>query len=166
MKKLFQSVSLFVVALGLMGCPYESHVPITRPNIPVRKDLLGHWSSKDEVYHQYTVTKASEYVYGILQENTLGDKRKFKGHVSEIKGGIFMNLHCDSLDVYYLYRIQMDAPTRLVFIPIEPATPRQFHHSESLQEYVEKNMNLKSFYNEGEKLLFEKKNDEATLTTP
>lgn len=156
MKTTVYTTLLLILSLAFMGCPYESEVPITKPTTPIKKEYLGVWNSKDEVYHSYTVTEASPTEYRILQKNLLGETRQFKAHLSEIRGGVFLNLHCDSLNIYYLYRLQIDAPDKIVFIPIDPTIPEHYKNSEDLRHYVEKNMNLQSFYNAMDQILFER----------
>jgi len=156
MRKLKFLTVLSVCCLGLFGCPYESQVPITHPTIPVDTRMLGKWSSKDEVYNTYTVTKASPVEYHIVQQN-ISNTSRYKGHLSEIKGSYFMNLYSDSTKSYYLYRVKMDTTARrFTLIPISNNLPDHFGSVEGLRNYVEKNMNFQSFYNENDKAEYEK----------
>lgn len=156
MKKIGQSIILFVLSLSFMGCPYQSEVPITQPTFPVKKEYLGKWMSKDEIYNSYTVSKAGTSSYSIIQENTLGEQRQYTAHVSELKGGaLFLNLHCDSSDIYYFYRIQIDAPTRLVLVPVAPSLSEYFISSASLRTFMEKNLSFQKFYDDENKARYE-----------
>jgi len=162
MKKLIHFSLLVVCCLGLFGCPYESHVPISKPSIPVDTRFIGEWSSKDEVYNTYTVTKASETEYKIIQRN-ISNTAKFKGYLTEIKGNMFMNLYSDSTKTYYLYRVKMDEEAnRFLFTPLSPDLPDHFGSMDGLRTYVEKNMNLKSFYNEDDQVEYQKVSDNPT----
>jgi hypothetical protein len=151
MLKLFQFSALAVCFLSLLGCPYESTVPISQPSVPVDSRYLGNWTSEDEVYNTYVVTKASATEYNILQES-IGHRASFKGFLSEVKGNTFMNLYSDSTKSYYIYKVKTDsAGARLLFTPVADNLPEHFSSQEALKGYVEKNMNFKTFYDEANK---------------
>ena len=153
----FKLLSLLsVCCLGLFGCPYESQVPISQPFIPVDNRLLGKWGSKDEVYNTYIVSKASPTEYHIIQHN-ISSTSKYKGHLSEVKGAVFMNLYSDSLRSYYLYRVKMDSTgNRFTFIPVSQHLSDHFGSTDGLKNYVEKNMGFQSFYDDEDKIEYEK----------
>ena len=147
---------LAVFCLGLFGCPYESQVPISKPTIPVDQRLLGSWSSKDEVYNTYTVSRASATEYQILQENITG-VQKFRGFLSEVKSTMFMNLYSDSTRSYFIYRVKLDpAASRMTLIPLNRNLPEHFGSMDGLRTYLEKNLSFQSMYNEREKADFQK----------
>jgi hypothetical protein len=151
MKNLMQLSLAVVCCLVLMGCPYESQVPISKPTIPVDSRLLGSWSSNDEVYNSYIVTRASEAEYHILQHNIAGTSR-FRGHLTEVKNAIFMNLYSDSTKNYYLYRVSLTPDgDRLTLLPVSKDLPHHFGSMDGLRNYIEKNYSFQSFYNEADK---------------
>jgi hypothetical protein len=118
--------------------------------------MLGKWTSKDEVYNTYTVTKASPSEYHIIQHN-ISSTSRYKGHLSEVRGTLFMNLYSDSTKSYYLYRVRLDTTgSRFTLIPVAANLPDHFGSVDALRSYVEKNMNFKSFYNEADKADYEK----------
>jgi len=160
MRKLTYLSLVAICCLGLFGCPYESNVPISRPSIPVDGRLLGNWSSKDEVYNTYTVTRASETEYNIVQHN-ISHTSLYRGYLSELKNNLFMNIYSDSTKSYYLYRVQVDADAnKFTLTPLSQDLSDHFGSMDGLRNYVEKNMNLKSFYNENDKAEFEKINQD------
>lgn len=162
MKKLMQFSMLAICCLGLFGCPYESQVPISTPSVPVDTRFLGKWSSKDEVYNTYVVTKATETEYKILQQN-ISHTARYTGFLSEVKGNMFMNLQSDSTGTYYLYRVKMDTKgNKFVFVPLAENLPDHFGSMDGLRNYLEKNMNFQSLYNETDRAEFEKIEDNAT----
>lgn len=164
MKKLIHLSLVAICCLGLFGCPYESQVPISTPNIAVDNRLLGVWSSKDEVYNTYIVSKGSDKEYRIVQKN-ISNTSKFTGFLSEVKGTLFMNLRCDSTGTYYLYKFRLDAAgNKFSLLPLSDNLPDHFGSMDGLKNYMEKNMNFQSFYNETDKSDFEKINtDESTV---
>lgn len=155
MRRIFQFTIVAFFSLGLFGCPYESQIPISKPSIPVDTRLLGKWTSKDEVYNTYTVSKASETEYKILQKN-IASTSKFIGYLSQLKGNTFINLFSDSTQTFYLYRIIFDQPDKFSLIPVANNLPAHFGSMEALKDYFEKNMNFQSFYNESDKAEFVK----------
>jgi hypothetical protein len=137
-------------------------VPISSPTLPIDNRFLGQWSSKDEVYNTYIVSKASETEYKILQKN-ISNTAKFTGFLSEVKGATFMNLYSDSTKTYYLYRVKMDtSANKFVFTPLASDLPDHFGSTEGLRTYLEKNMNLKSLYNEDDRTEYEKISNHPT----
>jgi len=159
MRKLTYYSLLAICCLGLFGCPYESQVPISGPTIPVDNRLLGNWSSKDEVYNTYTVTKASPTEYHIVQHN-ISNTSYYRGHLSEVRNTLFMNLYSDSTKSYYLYKVKMDpAGARFTLVPLSESLPDHFGSMDGLKTYLEKNMNFQSFYNEQDRAEYEKQNN-------
>lgn len=156
MKKLTYLSLVAICCLGLFGCPYESQVPISQPTVPVDNQLFGTWVSKDEVYNTYTVTQASETEYNIVQYN-ISNTSYFRGYLSEVRNNIFMNLYSDSTKSYYLYKVKVD-PTgnKFTLIPLAQRLPDHFGSMDGLRNYLEKNMNFQSFYDENDKAEFEK----------
>jgi len=157
MKKLLQSFTGILCALLLCGCPYESSVPIDTPKIPVEESLLGQWVTDAESYNEYFITKAGNTQYRIRQKSITGNTAYFTAHLSEVKGTSFLNVYSDSLRVYYLYRIKLSAKEgKCSLMPVSAAISEQFASSLDLRKYVEKNMNLLSFYNGSEQEEFVK----------
>ncbi len=147
MNKLMQSGILILCCLLLYGCPYQSTVPITTPSIPVDERLLGQWASDAQSYNEFYVSKIDNFHYKVLQQAITGQTSVFKAHLSEIRGVSFLNLYSDSTQTYYLYRINLNAPEgRLTLLNISERIGDQFNSSASLRQFVEKNMNQKSFY--------------------
>lgn len=163
MKKLIQFSLLAMCCIILMGCPYESQVPISSPSIPVDNRLFGKWVCDDEVYNSYFVTKASETEYNILQQN-VGQTTRFKGYLSEVKGHMFMNLYSDSIGKYYLYRVKLEpSGSKLTLLPLSHNLPDHFGSMDALKSYVEKNVNFQSLYSEADKAQYQK-SDEGVLS--
>ncbi len=156
--KIFASLGLLLVfCLCLMGCPYESSVPISKPTFPVEKKFLGRWESPDEVYNHYTVTEASPTQYDIVQVNTMGDVARYSAFISEVRAIMFLNVFSDSSKKYFLYRIDIDSSGKSFELkPLSKELPEHFSNSEQLRNFILKNMNLISFYAEEDKAVFYK----------
>lgn len=147
MKQLLQCCILAICSLMLYGCPYESAVPVSPAAIPVDEQMLGQWVSEAESYNEYFVSKADPLHYKVEQRSITGHTAEYIAHLSQIKGVTFLNVYSDSAKTYYLYRINTNsAEGRFSLLPISNKTSEQFNSSASLRQFVEKNMNLKSFY--------------------
>ena len=148
MKNLLQSVALCLGCLLLYGCPYESTVPIDTPKLPVDEKLLGQWVSDAESYNEYFITKANNTQYRVQQKSVTGNTAWYLAHISEIKGATFLNLYSDSTNTYYLYRVILNPDgAKCSLVPVSQTLNEQFQSSAALRQYIEKNMNLRSFYN-------------------
>ena len=147
MKKTLQSGILALCCLMLYGCPYESTVPISKPSIPVEERLLGQWVSDAQSYNEYFVSQADKMHYKVAQRAITGHTAEYLGHLSEIRGVTFLNLYSDSTKTYYLYRINLNtSEARFSLMSVSNKLSEQFTSSAVLREFVEKNMNLRSFY--------------------
>ncbi len=147
MKNLLQSGILALCCLMLYGCPYESTVPVSQPSIAVEEHLLGQWVSEAESYNEYFVSKADKMHYKVIQRAITGHTADYLAHLSEVKGVTFLNLYSDSTQTYYLYRINLNtAEARFSLIPVSNKLNEQFSTAASLRQFIEKNMNLRSFY--------------------
>ncbi len=157
MKQLLQFSVLALCCLVLYGCPYESHVPIDAPNVPVANNLLGKWKTPDESYSEYYISRANATQYRIQQRVTTGETKQYLAHITQIKSALFLNLYSDSTKTYYLYRIKMNVEgSRLTLMPLSENLSEHFGSSIGLKSYVEKNMNMQSMYNDNDKEDFEK----------
>lgn len=124
--------------------------------MPVDTRLLGKWNSDQEAYNDYTVSQATALEYRIIQKN-ISNTTRFTGFLSEVKGSLFMNVYSDSTRTYYLYRVRTDSTgSRFTLTPVADNLPDHFGSIDALRNYVEKNMNLKSFYNEADQAEFYK----------
>lgn len=147
MKKSLQSGILALCCMMLYGCPYESTVPVSQPSIPVEERLLGQWVSEAESYNEYFVSKADKMHYKILQRAITGHTADYLAHLSEVRGITFLNLYSDSTKTYYLYRINFNSSEAgFSLMPVSNKLNEQFTSSAALRLFVEKNMNLRSFY--------------------
>jgi hypothetical protein len=101
--------------------------------------------------------------YSIVQKN-ISSTSRFKGFLSEVKGSMFMNVYSDSTRSYYLYRVKIDpSANRFTLVPLSENLPDHFGSVDGLRNYLEKNMNFQSFYNEADKAEFEKADEPTAL---
>lgn len=123
--------------------------------------MFGKWTSKDEVYNTYTVSQASATEYNIVQVNSIGDVTHYKGFLSQVKGAMFMNVYSDSTKAYFLYKVVIDGADKFTLIPFSDEIKERFTNSAALQDFVGRNMNLRSLYK-----LEDKADFQQTATAP
>jgi len=152
MKNLLPLGILAFCCVVLMGCPYESHVPIGLPTAPVDTRYVGKWGSEDETYNKYTVEVKNATEYKIVQHSITGNTAHFTGYLTDVKGATFMNLFSDSTQTYFIYRINLDpGGNKFTLVPVSEKLGEHFGSSDALRNYVEKHLNLQSFYNQEDK---------------
>lgn len=157
MKKLLPLGLLAMLSVVLFGCPYESSVPLSKTGMPVDHRFIGKWISDDETYNKYTVELKNESEYKITQRSLTGNTAHFTGYLTDVKGATFMNLYSDSTKTYFLYRVKIEPnANRLTLMPISEKLDEHFGSSDALRNYVEKHLNLQSFYNDADKEEFYK----------
>lgn len=154
--KRYRSLYLLpVLSIILWGCPYESKIPLGSPTEKVDKRLLGKWESEDEVYNSYIISPANQYEYNIIQKATTGETHKYRGFISRIRGGYFLNAFSDSTKTYHLYRLKIDSvKNEVTVMPFAKDIPFRFgdfpktapNDTQALNNFVWRNMNLRDFY--------------------
>lgn len=153
-----------VLSIVLWGCPsYESKIPLSSPSEKVDRNLLGKWESEDEVYNSYIISPAGQYEYNILQKTTAGETHKYKGFISRIRGGYFLNAFSDSSHTYHLYRLKIDSVNNQVtLMPFAKDISTRFkdfpkaapNDTQALNNFVWRNMNLRDFYDVDEQAVY------------
>ena len=163
MKKYWSIYLLPVLSIILWGCPYESKIPLSKPTEKIDRNLLGKWESEDEVYNSYTISPANQYEYNIVRKTTTGETHKYRGFISMIRGGYFLNAFSDSTKTYHLYRLKIDSTNNEVTVmPFSKELSKRFNDfprsnpndTQALNDFVWRNMNLRDFYNVEEQSVF------------
>lgn len=155
MKRYIVLILLPLISIILWGCPYESKIPLSKPSEKIDRSLLGRWESEDEVYNSYTISPVNQYEYNIVQKTSVGETHKYKGFISKIRGGTFLNAYSDSLKTYFLYRLKIDTATNEVtLMPFSKDLRNRFkdfpiqnpNDTQALNDFVWRSMNLRDFY--------------------
>ena len=155
MNKLVQVVAMAACCFFLMGCPYETEVPISDPSVKFPADLLGKWepqSSSDEII---TIKKKTDYIVSISKtkkEPKEDDKpEEYEAYISEVDAVKFLNIsevdEQGSDAKYYLYKIEVSANNSLITLnAVTENIDEQFNSSAELKAFIQKNMRLSFFY--------------------
>jgi hypothetical protein len=165
MNKYWIATLLPLLSLLLMGCPYDSKIPLSNPEQNINKQFLGTWESEDEVYNTYTISPLSARQYSIVQKTMTGDIHKYIGFISVIRGALFLNAYSDSTKTYFLYRLKFDAEgNEMKVMPFAKNLPEKFEDfpkkltdTQALNNFVWRNMNLRGFYDIDEQATYKKR---------
>ena len=151
------------LSLVLMGCPYESKIPLdsadkSKPD----KALVGKWEEKgSDSYtwkceldgNQYRIEKQSI-------EDKDDDPTIYIGWLTEVGGSQWMNVYerdYSSDKEYMIYRVEMKGGgDRAKFRAMTDNVTEEFTTSDEFKTFVKKNMELSFFYNKDDEKTFYK----------
>ena len=150
-----QLFAMAVCCLLLMGCPYETEVPISEPSVKFPADLLGKWESKSSGDEIMTIRKKTDYIVSISKtkkEPKEDDKsEEYEAYLSEVDAVKFLNIsevgEQGSGAKFYLYKIEVSANnSRITLNAVTENIDEQFSNSAELKAFIQKNMHLSFFY--------------------
>lgn len=162
MKTVNIAVLAGALSMVLMGCPYESKLPLdsadkSKPD----KDLVGKWEEKDSDDYtwkcemdgnQYRIEKKSV-------ESSDDEPTIYIGWLTDVGGTPFMNVYeqdYSSDRSYMLYKMVKKSEDRIKFMAVTDNITEEFTTSEELKTFVKKNMELSFFYNKDDEKTFYK----------
>lgn len=155
MNKLMQLFAMTACCFLLMGCPYETEVPISEPSVKFPADLLGKWESKSSGDEIMTIRKKTDYIVSISKtkkEPKEDDKpEEYEAYLSEVDAVKFLNIsevgEQGSGAKFYLYKIEVSANnSRITLNAVTENIDEQFSNSAELKAFIQKNMHLSFFY--------------------
>ncbi|HLP38481.1 hypothetical protein [Lacibacter sp.] len=161
MNKLVQLVAITACCFLLMGCPYETEVPISDPSVKFPAELLGKWapqSSSDEII---TIKKKTDYIVSISKtkkEPKADDKpEEYEAYLSEVDAVKFLNIselsEQGSGANFYLYKMEVAANgSRITLNAVTENIDEQFSNSAELKSFIQRNMHLSFFYEKEEEI--------------
>ncbi|NCU05447.1 MAG: hypothetical protein GXC73_15865 [Chitinophagaceae bacterium] len=155
MNKLLSLILVSAMSFLLMGCPYETEVPIDQPSVKFPSNLLGKWEPKSSSDELLTISKKTEYVVTISKSKKkpeANDKAElYEAYLSEIDGVKFLNIteknEYSSGSKFYLYKLEVSASaSRLTLSPVTENIDEKFSTSAELKAFIQKNMQHSFFY--------------------
>jgi hypothetical protein len=161
MNKLMQLVAMAACCFLLMGCPYETQVPINEPSVKFPAELFGKWESQSSSDEIMTIRKKTDYIVSISKtkkEPKEDDKpEEYEAHLSEVDAVKFLNIselsEQGSGAKYYLYKIEISANnSRIALNAVTENIDEQFNSSAELKAFIQKNMHLSFFYEKEEEI--------------
>jgi hypothetical protein len=157
-KKIFKVSILASMMMLLTACPYQSKVPISKPDEKISKDLLGDWIATSELEYDnptyYSIAKFSKVKYEVVEnsystyDSTYSEKKYFM-HSSTLGDRTFMNVQEASGGDYYLHYLEI-GDNEFTLFEVSENIDEQFTSSAALKAFVEKNMELSFFYSKSE----------------
>lgn len=154
MKKSILFCFLFLIAISFYGCPYDTKVPISEPEIKINDSYLGVWTVKN-MKTKYRLTKEDEYhilITSMNVDSTSKDTTKYSAYFSRIDNVTFLNIRniskgsfVDS-DSYFLYRFEVISNNEIKTNEVTNNIKEKFTSSGELHDFIKKYMNLSFFY--------------------
>ncbi len=156
MKKLLYFFAVITASFFVMGCPYESEVPIDKPEVKFPVALVGKWEPKSSSDDIYSVKKKDDYTIVItkLKKDAKPDDTpdEYEAFVSEVAGLKFLNLSEKKGEdygtkKYYLYKLDLSpSGARLTLSPVTENIDEKFQTSAELKNFIQQNMKHSFFY--------------------
>jgi len=154
-----------ILTLVLTACPYKSDYPVDVPNQKVDITMLGKWEDANGSTSMsgekaiYSVTKKSEFIYGIETSSWYYDeeagesfenKQIFDGHISLIGDTKFFNVkqtfpEQDADGKYYIYMMEV-AGNNCILSEVSACIDKTFSSSSELKSFLLKNINNELLY--------------------
>lgn len=148
------------LSMVLMGCPYESKLPLdTADKSKPDKSLCKEWDEKDnddDIWkceldgNQYKITKKS-------LESPEEDPTVYFGWLTQVGEAQFLNVYEQSYEdkSYMLWKmVKKGEGDRIKFMAVTDNITEEFTTSEDLKAFVKKNMELSFFYNKDDEKTF------------
>lgn len=161
MNKLMQLFAMVTFCFLLMGCPYETEVPVSEPSVKFPAELLGKWEPKTSSDEIMTIKKKTDYIVSISKtkkEPKEDDKtEEYEAYISEIDAVKFLNIselgEHGSGAKFYLYKMEVSANgSRITLNAVTENIDEQFSNSAELKAFIQKNMHLSFFYEKEEEI--------------
>lgn len=160
--KLFSYLSLAICCLVLMGCPYESEVPLSEAKTKPSDSLIGVWEESGNSTVTISVERGVGNTLKIVKttqnegmDPTIED---YGAHITDINGQMFLNVsEIDDYDTaphYYIYKLEKNGEFKMVLYEVTPNIREKFNSSEEMKSYFAANMNNSYFYSTGELTYF------------
>ncbi|MBK8087658.1 MAG: hypothetical protein IPK31_06790 [Chitinophagaceae bacterium] len=156
MKRLLYFFAVITASLFLMGCPYETEVPIDKPEVKFPAGLLGKWEPKSSSDDIYTIKKKDDYIITItkVKKEAKPDDaaEEYEAFISDVGGIKFLNLSEKKGEdfgtkKYYLYKLEISpSGARLTLSPVTENIDEKFQTSAELKNFIQQNMKHSFFY--------------------
>lgn len=150
------------LSMVLMGCPYESKLPLdTADKSKPDKALEGKWEEKESTDYTWSC-KMDGNQYRIEKksiESSEDEPTIYFGWLTQVGDAQFLNVYEQSYDdkSYMLYKYEKKGDgERVKFKAVTDNITEEFTTSEDLKAFVKKNMELTFFYNKDDEKTFYK----------
>ena len=138
----------------LVACPYETAVPISKPEVNTNHTLSGTWQDPLDTTTNYKVTEKDKFYYKIVETHNDGSEPKhYQAYPSTVNGSTFLNLWEDrpgENPSYLLYKLEIRNANSVLLIEVTENIDEQFSSSDQLKKFIESNMNNSYFFSKSE----------------
>ena len=159
MKKFVQLFAVACFSFLLMGCPYETEVPIDQPSIKFPSNLFGKWEPKSSSDDVLTIKRKDDFVVTITK--TKKDAKpddsveQYEAFLSEVGSMKFLNVselsEYSSNPKYYLYKMEVSpSGSRITLSAVTENIDETFTSSAELKAFIQKNMQHSFFFEKEE----------------
>jgi hypothetical protein len=160
--KLITGLTVLACCLILMGCPYESAVPLSEAKTKAADNLIGVWEESGNSNVTMTVERGSGNMLKITKttvnegmEPTIED---YNAHITDINGKMFFNVSeisdYESEPNYYIYKVEKSGEFKMILFEVTPNIREKFTSSDEMKAFFTANMNNSYFYSTGEVTYF------------
>lgn len=161
MKKFIQLFAVVSFSFLLLGCPYETEVPIDQPSIKFPGNLFGRWEPKNSSDDVLTIKRKDDFVVTITK--TKKDAKpddsveQYEAFLSEVDNIRFLNVTDVSENnatlKYVLYRIDVSPNSaRITLSAVTENIDETFTSSAELKAFIQKNMQHSFFFEKEEEV--------------
>ena len=159
MKKLVQLFAAVSFSFLLMGCPYETEVPIDKPSIKFPANLFGKWEPKSSSDDVLTIKRKDDFA--VIITKTKKDAKpddsveQYEAFLSEVDNIRFLNVtemsEQNATPKYYLYKMEVSpSGSRITLSAATENIDEMFTSSAELKTFIQKNMNHSFFFEKEE----------------
>ncbi len=163
--KFITYLALTFCCLVLMGCPYESEVPLSEAKTKPADNLIGVWEESGNPSVTMTVERSAGNMMSVTKtsqnEGAEPTVENSKVHVTDINGKIFLNVSevsdYETTPHYYLYKLEKSGEFKMMLFEVTPNIREKFSDSDEMRNFFAANMNNSYFYSTGELTYFKVK---------
>jgi len=158
--RFFSLLSLLVLAMFLMGCPYFSDLPLSEPIYKIADNLIGEWELSGATDGDIVIVRrtGANTMNVIKKAGSDGSETIYAAHITEIKGELFLNVkEEDDYGTYYFYKLKTDGDFKLILMPVTSYIRETFESSAAMKAFFEANAHNSYFYTTDEETYYKKK---------
>ncbi len=143
-------LTVLLFSFGLVGCPYQSQVPLDQASLPIDTRLLGVWrEDSSTAFMVYTIEPQGDFEYAVRSEGDSG-MNQYQAYLTQLGSHWFLNLKNsdeNSTERYSLFRLEIgDDGASVTLFPVTENILEKFTRSSDLREFFEKYQDLSFFY--------------------
>lgn len=140
-------MAILVSAILLMGCPYNSTVPLSSTGAKVSDNLMGTWEKSGETKERIVVSRTNGNSFDITKTDSDGNSTLYHGHLTDINGTLFLNVKEDSdSPSYFFYKLEKDGEFKVTLVSVTSNIREVFENSDEMKKFFEANMKNSYFF--------------------